>query len=388
MKSVLHVALIAPSGYSNKGIMDGFLNSGFTEYFCFDFQLQSFSIGCDLMRRALIQEAERIKPDLIFCQVQGSEILDLQTWQALQRIAFTVNYTFDIRSKEKTEWMYNLVPHIGLMCFSSQEDVDECKRIGYSNAMVLQSSADPDIYKPAEGTERKGVVFIGNNFVNTNMEFPLSKERVEMVEFLQKEFPNDFKVYGNNWGGSKLVGQKEEVEIYQSAAIVINHNNFDQTLYCSDRIWRTMFCGALCLTKYFMGIESLVEYPGDDVRMTTWSTLAELKDKVSFYLLHTKLATEMGKRFMQYALIKHTWSSRVKEMMAFILNNLMDTKEWSFPVVDDCTKMGAHVIDGKIPEPFDQHLDGRPCDCGKLKYVWTECGCTLKEWQLRAQENI
>jgi hypothetical protein len=75
-------------------------------------------------------------------------------------------------------------------------------------------------------------------------------------------------------------------------------------------------------------------------------------------------------------------------MMAFIQNNLMDMRDWTFPVFNGCTKAGAHVIDGKIPESLDQQLDGRVCDCGKTKWVWTECGCSMKEWQLRMQENI
>lgn len=390
MKRVLHVALIAPNGYSNKGLMDGFLNGGFSEYHCFDFQLQSFSIGRDLMHRALIHEAEKIKPDLIFCQVQGSEILDLQTWEALSKLAFTVNYTFDIRTKEKTEWMYNLVPHIGLMCFSNQEDVDECKRRGYNNAMCLQSSADPDIYKPAEGVERKGVVFIGNNFCNTNMEFPLSKERAEMVEFLQKEFPNDFKVYGNNWGDSKLVGQKEEVEIYQSAAVVINHNNFDVREYTSDRLWRAVFCGAFVLTKYFGGIETMF----DRDQVGWWRDFDGLKERVEYYLNKPERTRLRAESAWQYALLNHTWSSRVKEMMAFIQDNLMDTRVWAFRTdggeINTCIKAGVHVIDGVIPGQVSTEFEGeKVCDCKKLRGSWKDCGCgPEKTLQFRWEQNI
>jgi spore maturation protein CgeB len=381
MKSVLIAALIGPGGYTAKPIMDAFLNNGFTDVRVFDYQLNRFSIGKDLMQRKLIHEATQMKPDIIWCQIQGSDIIDLETWQALQRIAFVVNFTFDIRTNEQTQWLYNLVPHIGLVCFSNLEDVEECNRRGYKNVMCLQSSADPDVYKPKEGVKRKGVVFIGNNFCNTNMEFPLSKERAAMVEFLQKEFPDDFKVYGNNWDGSKLIGQKEEVEIYQSAAIVINHNNFNHTSYTSDRLWRAMFCGALCLTKYFKGIEKLLLV---GVEIDVWFKIDELKEKVSYYLDHADVTEQMGYRGMLSAKREHTWSSRVKEMMTFI-ENLKPTIEDNR---DGCTKHGAHVIDGKIPEPLDQHLDGRTCDCGRLLWKWTECECGNKEYQLRAKENI
>jgi hypothetical protein len=382
MKSVLIVALIGPGGYTAKPIMDAFLNNGFTDVRVFDYQLERFSIGKDLMQRKLIHEATQMKPDLVWMQIQGSDVIDVETFQSLQSIAFTVNFTFDIRTNEQTQWLYNLVPHIGLVCFSNLEDVEECNRRGYNNAMVLQSSADPDVYKPAEGVRRKGVVFVGNNFCNTNMEFPLSKERAAMVEFLQKEFPDDFKVYGNNWDGSKLIGQKEEVEIYQSAAIVINHNNFNHTSYTSDRLWRAMFCGALCLTKYFKGIEKLFTR---GLHLDWWNTFDELKEKITYYLSNLGNAALIGGSVgIQHVLDNHTWSCRVKEMMTFI-ENLKPTIEDNR---DGCTKHGAHVIDGKIPEPLDQHLDGRTCDCGRLLWKWTECECGNKEYQLRAQENI
>jgi spore maturation protein CgeB len=388
MKRIYHIALIGPAGYSNKGIMDGFMQSGWTDYRCFDFQLERFSIGKDLMQKKMIYEAEQMKPDLIFCQIQGSDIIDLETWQALQRIAFTVNFNFDVRINEQTQWLYNLVPHIGLVCFSNQEDVDECNRRGYKNVMLLQSSADPDVYKPKEGIERKGVVFIGTNFLNTNHQFPLSKERVEMVEFLKKEFPNDFKVYGNNWGDSHITvfkdDKNEEVEIYQSAAIVINQNNFNHTLYTSDRLWRAVFCGAFCITEYFKGVEKLFD-PYNQVEC--WKNFDDLARLIEHYLSHPESAIRNALSARQHALANHTWSSRVKEMMAFIENlqpNITDER-------NACIKAGGHVINGVIPGlggDEDAKYKDVPCDCGKLRGDWYQCECGNKQYQFRWVENI
>lgn len=391
MKSVLHVALIAPNGYSNAGLMKGFFDAGFSEYHLFDFQRITFEFDRETMRRMLIQEADRLKPDMIFMQIQGSDILDIATFMHLSEISFTVNYTFDKRSKEQSEWLYNLPFYIGLLCLSNQEDVQECKNRGYNNVMVLQSSADPEVYKPAEGMERKGIIFIGNNFMNTNIEFPLSKERVEMVEFLKKEFPDQFKVYGNNWSESKLTTQKEEIEILQSAEIVINQNNFDAELYTSDRMWRTMLCGAFCLTKYSKGVEGWLEYGEDDARLLTWKTLDELKDKISFYLSHPEMAIKQANIIREYAMKNHTWGARIKQILTFIQGNIMDLQAYAIPIpsgTDLCMKFGAHVIDGVIPGSSDERFNDRLCNCGKLRFVWEECGCANKEYQLRAHENI
>jgi hypothetical protein len=378
MKSVLIVALVGP-GYSAKPLMDAFLNNGFIDVRVFDYQLHQFSSGKDVMERMLIEDAKKMKPDLVWMQIQGSDRLTFATFRTLSKIAFTVNYSFDIRSKEQTEWLYALAPHLGLICFSNQRDVDECNSRGYKNTMCLQSSADMEVYKP--GGIRSGVVFIGNNFLNTNIEFPLSKDRAEMVAMLQENFPDQFKVYGNNWGIAKLIGQEEEIKIYQTALIGINQNNFDVPKYTSDRIWRLMGCGVLCLTKYFVGIEDMfIRYH----HLDWWETLDELKTKLAYYLKDEHRAKDIAFNGMNHVRTHHTWTARVKEMMSFIKK-----QETPVEVVQDpCLKAGAHVIGGIIPQAFDEQFDGKPCDCGRLRGAWRECNCGNKEFQFRWEENI
>ena len=145
--------------------------------------------------------------------------------------------------------------------------------------------------------------------------------------------------------------------------------------------------GTLCLTEYFKGIEEMFI---DGVHLHWWKTLEELRLKINYCLDRPNEAYQVGLRGMIEVRENHTWTARVKEMIDFIHSPVI-SKEYAYlstDTKDACIKMGAHVIDGKIPEPFDKHLDGQACSCGKIKYVWTECGCTLKEWQLMAQENI
>lgn len=390
MNKVLHAALKAPHGYTHEGMMKGFLAAGFTEYRLFDYQLESFQHdrGKEGMRERLIQMAEQMKPDLIFLQIQMSDWLDLETFKRLSKIAFTVNYTFDIRSVEQTEWLYEVTRHIGLMCFSNQRDVNECYKRGIKNAMCLQSSVDMDVYKPAyldpadeftmraEG-DNKDVVFIGNNFMNTNHEFPLSVERDIMVRHLQSEFPGQFEVFGNNWDGSKLIPPKQEIEIYRRSIISIAHNNFNEESYTSDRIWRIMATGSFCLTKYFKGIEKLfTRY----VHLDWWESIQELRNAITYYLSNPARVDLISATGTKHVRENHTWAARVSEMMLKV-NSLRGVKP-ERPCLE------AHVIDGVIPEPHDQKFDGRVCDCGRLRGAWKECGCVLKEWKFMWEQNI
>lgn len=382
MKKILHVALIAP-GYSNNGIMKGMFEAGATEYRLFDYQLQRFRYGKEKMESLLIEEAEKMKPDIVFMQIQGSDILTFATFRRLSKIAFTVNFNFDIRSKEQTEWLYALAPHLGLICFSNQKDVDECRSRGYKNTMCLQSAADTEAYKPGNAI-RSGFVFIGNNFLNTNIDFPLSAERAAMVTMLQQEFADQFTVYGNNWDVNKMIGQEEEIKVYQSALIGICQNNFDAPKYTSDRIWRLMSCGVFCLTKYFEGIEDMfIRYH----HLDWWETLDELKTKLAYYPKEEHRTKDIAYQGMLHVRKNHTWGSRIKEMLGY----RESIATWMLPIpgyVDPCLKAGAHVIGGVIPQPFDEHLAGKPCDCGKLRGEFVECGCDDKQFQFRWAENI
>lgn len=382
MKTILHCALIAPGGYSNKPFIEAFLNNGFAEYHCFDFQLQSYTFGRDVMRRMLIHEAEKIKPDMIFMQIQGSDILDLETFRALSKIAFTVNYTFDIRTNEQTQWLYDLAEHVGLVCFSNQDDADECNRRGHDNAMVIQSSCDMDVYKPMALSSRPLISFVGSNYLNTSTPFPRSGERWEMVRRLKKRYGEMFSLFGPWWSESRLTHPGQDVNIHSASLIGINHNNFRQKLYTSDRLWRIMATGAMCLTSYFPGIETMF----DRYRhLDWWETLDELEGKIDHYLDEPEKTKWIAENGMNHVRENHTWTARVNEMMAFI--KTIEAPEVEVYYADACLKAGAHVIDGQIPGEMDEHLAGKPCACGKLKGVWVECGCAEKKYQFRWAEN-
>lgn len=385
MRTVLHVALNAPGGYTNKPFIQAFIDNGFHSYWSFDLQLEMFTYGKEEMRKRLLAEAEKLKPDLVFMQVQNSEMLDLDTVKKLGSISFVVNYTFDMRSKEQTEWLYAWAPFVGLICVSNLWDIDEFRNRGFENAMCLQSSCDMEMYAPAlSAPEKKGIAFIGGNYEHSNYEFPMAKERKEMVELLKDRYKEQFSVYGMGWPGSNptfLPNVETDAQIYRRSLIAISHNHFLASLYTSDRIWRIMASGCFCLTKYFQRAETMFTCKE---HIDWWTTFDELTDKIDHYLQAPFHALQIGERGMNHVRKNHTWSNRIEEMLAFIKK--IRKKQ---PMTDACLKAGAHVIDGIIPDiNGGEQFDGRVCDCGKLKWKWEECGCATKQYQLRAYENI
>lgn len=48
----------------------------------------------------------------------------------------------------------------------------------------------------------------------------------------------------------------------------------------------------------------------------------------------------------------------------------------------------AHKVDGVVPGILDIHLDGRSCDCGRVKFVAEDCGCPSNPHkELRSKPN-
>jgi len=319
-KSVLHIGIQAPS-HSPKGMEKGFRGSGFIEYHFFDWQAVRFNEGILGCQGRMIAAAKQIMPDLIFCQFQNDSICDEETAIELSKCGFTVNFTFDVRGPEQTEWYYDVATHFGLTLFACHEDVEEAKRRGINTVGHLHSSCDTDQYRPIvlpDDIKYPEIVFIGNNYANTNLEFEQAQERVGMVNFMKAEFGDRFGVYGIAWEpGSKMVNPIEEVNIYNGCKIAITHNNYKRNGYCSDRQWRAMACGTLTIPQYYTGLKEDFSFKP----MPYWETLWELKNICNNYLnepvfhgMINKISLLQESNFLD----NHTWKHRFETMLSMI----------------------------------------------------------------------
>jgi len=325
MKSVLHIGINAVGIYSSRGMEIGFKKAGFTDYDFLDYQSIRFNEGTNGLLQRMLVKANICKPELIFIHIQNNDILDVETIKSLSKIGFTVLYNFDCRNKDESKWMYDLAPYFGLVLFSNQEDVDNCKELGIKNVSVLQSSADFDFYNKTgiDISKYPDVVFVGNNYVGTNLSFDLAKERQEIIDFLYLEFDNKFESYGRGQSG-QMIDPYEESVCYNSAKIAISQSNFDKEFYTSDRIWKIMACGTFCLARYFDGIEKIFER---GVHLDWFNGLDELKEKVEYYLENEDEREAIAKVGMNLVRENHSWANRFEEMELLINKTLSNAKQ-------------------------------------------------------------
>lgn len=305
--------------YDSRFMIEGFESKGYNVSF-FDWQKGKYNGTIEEMQSALIARAYIDNPEFIFLHIQLEEVLTEQLCMELQIVAPTVIYNFDCRTKEQTQWLYELCPLVELICFSNLEDVQNCKKLGYENAVVLKSSADfkhydylkADIEKIRKEEYPHEIVFIGNRYDNTNLDFPRAAERTKMVEFLQKKYGDRFKAWG--MGFSKMVNIQEEKVIYNCAKIAITHNNFDRVEYQSDRAYRAMGCGCFTIMNYYGGINK----DFNSQSCSTWTNFEMLKEEIDKHLNNFEL--RFTKARAGYELVRkiHSWENRVNELLQIL----------------------------------------------------------------------
>jgi len=278
--------------------------------------------GNAVLQDVLLKKALKEQPDLIFLHIQSSTVLNTLIVDQLQRIGETVIYNFDCRVKEEMGWLYDLVPYVKLVCFSNLDDVMYCRARGHYNTMVLQSSADYEVYRPLENKSaipkefRHDIVFIGNKSEGTNLNFPEEKARTEMVQFLEKEYGDKFKAWGMGWKFSRIVNRQEEVSIYNGCKIAITQNNFNRADYQSDRIYRAMGCGAFTLIQFFPNVN---KHFNNEVA-GAWISHSMLKEQIDKYLSDDELRQKKAFLGSKFVRANHSWGYRVNQLIIALKN--------------------------------------------------------------------
>lgn len=309
-KKVFHVGITAPT-YSSEAITKSFKDV-FGDVLYFDWQYHRYNFGTETMQKLLLKEANDYKPDIIFLHFNhNSEVLSLENYLELSNLAFVVTYTEDVR--DDISWFKKILHYVGLGIFTNIDDVDELNAgQAVKKAAYLPVSYNDLWYKKQPPTTRNygEIVFLGNNYVNTNTNFPNAQERQDMVAALKKEFGDKFQAYGRGQENEALNPQ-QAVECYNNAKIAITHNNFKRKGYQSDRGLNSIGCGCFTILQHYDGILSHFDGYG-------WDNLQQLIDACNFHLKNE------GSRIL-FADIKyknvtqnHTWRQRAESIKELI----------------------------------------------------------------------
>jgi len=310
-KKLLHIAL----GSVNKGLWKAFDNHFDTLHY--DWKQDSNNIDSINIR---IQKLHTdFNPDYVFMQIQREGIIHPNTAKKLTSTSYTMNWTGDVRYP-LPQWFVDLGKNISITLFSNMQDVLLSRKAGI-NSDFLQVGFDEQIFRP-NGVLRDNapIVFMGSNYEGTNHKFPLTQFRINIVKELNKEFGNDFEVYGSNWNNyvsnPKHLGLNEESLTYRSCKIAINLSHFNYGRYSSDRLIRLMGSGAFCLSHNYQGIENDFKIKK---HLDIWNDIDELIEKIKYYLHNDYERDLIAKEGCKFVRENCTWDKRMSELKNYIL---------------------------------------------------------------------
>lgn len=274
---------------------------------------------CQNVNQSLYDMVNNFIPDLIFLQLQAPNVINDITLNRLKKTgAFIVQWTGDARQPLPNHYI-EFGRKINLSLFNNFNDVETMRKAGV-NADFLQIAFDHNIYNP-NGFKFENfadIVFMGNNYGTT---FELSKYRFDMVDFLRKTYGNNFMLFGfgypKEWKIENLMYQQNrEAEIYRSCKIGINLSHYDLKHYASDRLFRIMGCGSMCISKEF---PEMLEYENGNNFATFNGSFEDLKAKIDYYLNNDIERQRIANNGCNNALTKWNWNNRIDELLQLTL---------------------------------------------------------------------
>ena len=250
------------------------------------------------------------KFDIAFFQVQTPGIVHPFLFHNIQEKGiFTVNWSGDMR-QNTPDWYFNTGANLTL--FTNERDVDNFRKRNLKSDF-LQIGIDPKVFNiHGEKRDHHKVVYMANNY---GSQFPLGRERTSIVQMLVN---SGNVVYGNGQRGAKgsLNGnQLEESKVYNNCDIAINHSQFNEERYTSDRMFRILASGVMCLSHHYLGIERDFEV---GKHLDTYHTLREMQDKINHYLANPEQRERIAKNGYDYCHSAFTYKSMVENLIELV----------------------------------------------------------------------
>lgn len=269
-----------------------------------------------------LSAAREIRPTLVFLQLQDRGVFTpddiVKLRQECDTTVVICNWDGDQHydpPSEQRDWFAQL----GRVCDASLVPNTQHPAIyagmGVKHPGYLQVAIDPEIYRPTPPASRiEPIVCLA-----TNYGIRLHRRRVSMLDTVKQMFPGKLGLYGGNWGadGNPMLRQVEESAVYAAAraALSISIRN-DLPRYSSDRLFRMLASGAVCLVESFPDCEGLDLRDG--VNCMLWSDLQQLEGLIRSVL---DSPAERWLPMRQAAVelsVDHTWAARLHELLSIV----------------------------------------------------------------------
>ncbi|PID28683.1 MAG: hypothetical protein CSB55_03905 [Candidatus Cloacimonadota bacterium] len=298
----------------------------------------------ELMSDILLHEVEKYNPHLVFINAQSPITKDALREIKKQGIITVIWFVEDYKRFGYWRDYASLFDYF--FGIQKGEFPVFLQRFGCENYSYLPMAADDSIHKKAvlPANEKK---YFGSDVSFMGAPYP---NRVRLFSELS-EF--DLKLWGTGWEkfdslkqfaqkNGETVSIEESVKIYSSSKININlHSSFGNDIFekngdfLNPRLFEIAACGGFQLTDNRSLLAEIFE-PGKEI--ITFDSVADLKEKIRYYLEHEKERQSIADKARKKVLTSHTYKLRIKEIIykisaespEFGAKIIAEEKKWRF----------------------------------------------------------
>jgi hypothetical protein len=270
------------------------------------------------------QYAQEIKPTFVFMQIQGQGVIAPSTINAIRSLCdpscVIVNWDGD-QHFEPHEAGRAWFRELGAVCDASlvvnTDHPHVYAKMGVKHPGYFQIAADASIFhRTAPSAGIAPVVLLASCTHHVH------GRRSVLVNNLNGTLPaGTFNVFGNGWdgvaSGRPFVQPSQESGIYCAARAALNISARDDLgRHTSDRLFRMILSGAVCLVERFPDVEGLGLVDG--VNCLLWSGIGELQTAIARCLNASDNSLEEMRAETVTLGRDHCWEARWLEMLAII----------------------------------------------------------------------
>ncbi|RJR45777.1 MAG: hypothetical protein C4567_03105 [Deltaproteobacteria bacterium] len=277
-----------------------------------------------LLGETIIARVRDFKPDLVFALAQSP--VDPPLLKALKAEVPLVAYWFVEDFQVLTYWQ-ELAPEVDAFFILQQEPFfSELKNRGVKNYACLPLAADLEAYHPLELDPKEkrrfgaALSFVGAGYYNRR-------------QFFQGLTDFDFKIWGSEWDLNSPLGpciqdraarvsEEDSNKIFNATRINLNlhsspfHAGINpQGDYVNPRVFDLAACGAFQLVDRR---SQLPEFFTPDKEVAVFTSLAEAREKISYYLAREDERRAMAAAARERVLKEHTYARRLAGALEII----------------------------------------------------------------------
>lgn len=318
MPKILHIPLNV-AGSEQVGQEKGF-RAVFSDYRQFDFLTYEGQNGRNATNEALIALVREFEPDIIWAQLQMTDVIMPQTWEAIRQIKpdiWLTCWSGDARSEVSIPQQQYL-PYFDIFynCTDQEMYKSYARRVEFMPIAIDPDEAS-DWELPRDMPPPRDIVFLGNNYPNV---FSNSQFRYDLMVALSKEFGSQFGVYGTGWDSNVenmgSVPLKSQGAYYHAAKVVVSVDHIQGILHHSERLPWALASGSAVVVQIQSGIDKWFK---TNDHCLYFNTIPECVDAIYTQISASDMAKATNSLPLwhgarDFILKEHSWTNRAEQV--------------------------------------------------------------------------